>query len=84
MSDRVIYAIMLLKGADKYFFLFDATSFNKLTDQMIKYARDPELNFTWHDFGMLLPGCWHYVCIILECCLASVCNYFDMFLAFLP
>ena len=53
MSDRVIYAIMLLRGADKYFFLFDATSFNKLTDQMIKYARDPELNFTWHDFGML-------------------------------
>ena len=53
MPDRVIYAIMLLKGAQKYLFLFEPNNFIGLINHMIKYANDPELDFNWYDVGKI-------------------------------
>lgn len=50
---RVINVLALLKGEERYVFLFDDDSAEETMQMMGKYAADPEMSFTWYDAAML-------------------------------
>jgi|AP82_1055514.scaffolds.fasta_scaffold165611_1 hypothetical protein len=41
------------RRGQNYLFLFSDDNFDEFLEQMIKYAKDPELDFAWYDVAML-------------------------------
>ena len=45
--------LALVKGEEKYIFLFDEKNRSETLRQLGKYASDPDLSFTWYDAAVL-------------------------------
>ncbi len=50
---RDINVIALIKGEEKYIFLYDDAHRRELLQLFSKYASHPELSFTWYDAAVL-------------------------------
>ena len=53
MSQQGINVLALLKGEERYVFLYDDRSTDQVLQTLGKYAADPELSFTWFDAAVL-------------------------------
>lgn len=53
MSQQGINVLALLKGGERYVFLYDDRSADQLLQTLGRYAADPELNFSWYDAAVL-------------------------------
>lgn len=45
--------LALVKGSERYVFLYDDDSLRPLLQTLGRYAADPELSFTWYDAAIL-------------------------------
>ena len=52
MSDDV-NVMALVKGSERYVFLFDDSNRSKMLRTLGRYASNPELSFTWYDAAVL-------------------------------
>lgn len=50
---KSLHVLAMVKGEERYVFLYDPQSIDQLIDQLGKYASDPELDFTWYDAAIL-------------------------------
>ncbi len=48
-----INVLALVKGKERYVFLFDDTQRAEALRMLGRYASDPELSFTWYDAAVL-------------------------------
>jgi len=53
MPSRDINVIALVKGTERYVFLYDDESHEQAIEAIARHAANPELNFTWYDAAML-------------------------------
>lgn len=53
MPQQGINVLALLKGGERYVFLYDDKSADQLLKTLGQYAADPELNFNWYDAAVL-------------------------------
>lgn len=53
MSQQGINVLALIKGEERYVFLYDDASANQILQTLGRYAADPELSFSWYDAAML-------------------------------
>ena len=53
MPQQRINVLALLKGGERYVFLYDDRSADQLLQTLGQYAADPELNFSWYDAAVL-------------------------------
>jgi len=50
---KEVNVLALVKGGERFVFLYDSNSINTLLDQLGQHAADPELSFTWYDAAVL-------------------------------
>lgn len=48
-----INVLALVKGSERYVFLYDDSSRAETLRTLGRYASDPQLNFTWYDAAVL-------------------------------
>ena len=53
MPQQGINVPALLKGEERYVFLYDDRSVDQILQTLGKYAADPELSFSWYDAAVL-------------------------------
>ena len=53
MSDQDINVLALVKGDERYVFLYDDASRAETLRLLGRYASDPELSMTWYDAAVL-------------------------------
>ena len=53
MASRDVNVIALVKGGERYVFLFDDDSREATLRALARYAADPDLSFSWYDAAML-------------------------------
>ena len=53
MASRDINVIALVKGGERYVFLYDDGSREVTLQTMARYAANPDLSFSWYDAAML-------------------------------
>ena len=51
--DREINVLALVKGEERFIFLFDDINRDDTLRQLARFAADPDLDFTWYDAAML-------------------------------
>jgi hypothetical protein len=51
--DREINVLALVKGKERFIFLFDDANRDETLRQLARFAADPELDFSWYDAAML-------------------------------
>ncbi|TWU07750.1 hypothetical protein [Stieleria varia] len=51
--DKEINVLALVKGGEKFMFLFDDANRDETLRQLARFAADPELDFSWYDAAML-------------------------------
>lgn len=51
--DKEINVLALVKGEERFIFLFDDENRDETLRQLARFAADPELEFTWYDAAML-------------------------------
>ena len=51
--DREINVLALVKGGERFIFLFDDENRDETLRQLARFAADPELDFSWYDAAML-------------------------------
>jgi|HubBroStandDraft_1064217.scaffolds.fasta_scaffold604492_2 hypothetical protein len=51
--ERGMNVLALVKGSERYVFLYDDDSLRSLLQTLGRYAADPELSFTWYDAAIL-------------------------------
>lgn len=51
--DREINVLALVKGGERFIFLFDDANRDETLRQLARFAADPELDFSWYDAAML-------------------------------
>jgi hypothetical protein len=51
--DREINVLALVKGKERFIFLFDDKNRDETLRQLARFAADPELDFSWYDAAML-------------------------------
>jgi len=51
--DTEINVLALVKGQEKFIFLFDDANRDASLRQLAHFAADPELDFSWYDAAML-------------------------------
>jgi hypothetical protein len=51
--DREINVLALVKGTERFIFLFDDKNRDETLRQLARFAADPELDFSWYDAAML-------------------------------
>ena len=51
--DREINVLALVKGEERFIFLFDDQNRDETLRQLARFAADPELEFSWYDAAML-------------------------------
>jgi hypothetical protein len=50
---RGVNVLALIKGEERYVFLYDDESADQLLQTLGQYAADPELTFTWYDAAVM-------------------------------
>jgi hypothetical protein len=53
MSKQGINVLALIKGEERYVFLYDDCSTDQILQTLGQYAADPELSFSWYDAAVL-------------------------------
>jgi len=53
MASRDINVIALVKGEERYVFLYDDDSRDEAIRAIARHAANPDLNFTWYDASVL-------------------------------
>ena len=53
MDSRDVNVIALVKGEERYVFLFDDESREEAIRALARHAADPELSFSWYDAAVL-------------------------------
>ena len=53
MNEDDINVLALVKGNERYIFLFDDSQRAQALRTLGRYASDPELSFTWYDAAVL-------------------------------
>jgi hypothetical protein len=53
MASRDINVVALVKGGERYVFLFDDDSRAETVKTLGRYAADPNLSFSWYDASVL-------------------------------
>ena len=53
MAQRGVNVLALIKGAERFVFLYDDESADQLLQTLGNYAADPEINFSWYDAATL-------------------------------
>jgi hypothetical protein len=53
MTSRDINVIALVKGGERYVFLYDDESRDEALKMLGRYAANPELSFSWYDAAVL-------------------------------
>jgi len=53
MASRDINVIALVKGGERYVFLYDDESREETIRALARHAANPELSFSWYDAAML-------------------------------
>lgn len=51
--DKEINVLALVKGEERFIFLFDDANRDETLRQLARFAADPELEFSWYDAAML-------------------------------
>ncbi|MGB7325636.1 hypothetical protein [Rubripirellula reticaptiva] len=51
--DTEINVLALVKGEERFIFLFDDHNRDETLRQLARFAADPELDFSWYDAAML-------------------------------
>ena len=51
--DKEVNVLALVKGEEKFIFLFDDENRDETLRQLARFAADPELDFSWYDAAML-------------------------------
>ncbi len=51
--DTEINVLALVKGEERFIFLFDDANRDETLRQLARFAADPEINFSWYDAAML-------------------------------
>lgn len=51
--DQEINVLALVKGNERFIFLFDDKNRDETLRQLARFAADPELDFSWYDAAML-------------------------------
>ena len=51
--DREINVLALVKGEERFIFLFDDENRDETLRQLARFAADPDLDFSWYDAAML-------------------------------
>ena len=51
--DKEINVLALVKGEEKFIFLFDDANRDQTLRQLARFAANPELDFSWYDAAML-------------------------------
>jgi hypothetical protein len=51
--DKEINVLALVKGEERFIFLFDDDNRDETLRQLARFAADPELDFSWYDAAML-------------------------------
>ncbi|MFO0869465.1 MAG: hypothetical protein U0935_11085 [Pirellulales bacterium] len=51
--NKDVNVLALVKGNERYVFLFDDDHRAEVLRTLGRYAADPDLSFTWHDAAML-------------------------------
>jgi hypothetical protein len=51
--DEDINVIALVKGTERYIFLYDDKSYEETLKSFGRFALNPELSFTWYDAAVL-------------------------------
>ena len=51
--DQEVNVLALVKGDERFIFLFDDENRDETLRQLARFAADPELDFTWYDAAML-------------------------------
>lgn len=50
---RAMNVLALVKNEERYVFLYDDSSIDKLLQTLGQYASDPDLSFSWYDAAVL-------------------------------
>ena len=51
--DQAINVLALVKGTERFVFLFDDESRSETLKMLARYASSPDLSFTWYDAAVL-------------------------------
>lgn len=51
--DREVNVLALVKGEERFIFLFDDQNRDETLRQLARFAANPELDFSWYDAAML-------------------------------
>jgi hypothetical protein len=51
--EREINVLALVKGEERFIFLFDDENRDETLRQLARFAANPELDFSWYDAAML-------------------------------
>lgn len=51
--DAEINVLALVKGEERFIFLFDDDNRDETLRQLARFAADPEIDFSWYDAAML-------------------------------
>ena len=51
--DTDINVLALVKGEERFIFLFDDTNRDETLRQLARFAANPDLDFSWYDAAML-------------------------------
>ncbi|GIX04026.1 MAG: hypothetical protein KatS3mg113_1032 [Planctomycetaceae bacterium] len=51
---RPVHVLALMKGRQRYVFVYDERDVDRLLEVLTRFATDPELDFTWEDAAVLL------------------------------
>ena len=50
---KEVNVLALVKGGERFVFLYDSNSVDTLLEQLGQHAADPDLTFTWYDAAVL-------------------------------
>jgi hypothetical protein len=53
MAQHGVNVLALIKGSERFVFLYDDESADQLLQTLGNYAADPEINFSWYDAATL-------------------------------
>ncbi|EMI55983.1 MULTISPECIES: hypothetical protein [Rhodopirellula] len=51
--DKEVNVLALVKGEEKFIFLFDDDNRDETLRQLARFAANPDLDFSWYDAAML-------------------------------
>ena len=52
-TEQDVCVLVLVKGAERYIFVYEDRNLAKILTTVLRYAANPELDFTWHDAAVV-------------------------------